>query len=127
MKVTVDHIILAYAFRYALGRRTASVSDVIEAIYENLENIPSHILKVMNREIQEADLVDGLGDQCDKDNWLDLQKVLEKYVASNKGELCEWKHASALGMEISSCGAIWAKRSEDINYCPKCGKKIQEA
>ena len=39
MEANVDSVILVYAFRYALGRQTGAVIDIIDSIISNLDNI----------------------------------------------------------------------------------------
>ena len=52
--IQVDQNILIYAFRYALGRMSYSVSDVVEAIKENWDKINENAKNIITKEIQEA-------------------------------------------------------------------------
>ena len=67
--------ILFYAFRYALGRRTAAPSIVGEEIIKNIDNISAYGREKMIREIDEHNC---LGDKCDEETWLAVKEALKK-------------------------------------------------
>lgn len=134
MKVIVDHIILAYAFRYALGRRTSSAHDVSEAIIENLDKIPKYILEIMNGEIREAAAEGMLGDNCDEQAWKELSIAIEEKLSPIRlsEKVCVWTKLRSAQAHLSTCGLLLhttegTLKEKDLNHCPKCGNKIQEA
>ncbi len=47
MSIKVESVILVYAFRYALGRQTGAVIDVIDSILSNLNNIEEKYKTIM--------------------------------------------------------------------------------
>lgn len=47
MSIKVESVILVYAFRYALGRQTGAVIDVIDGILSNLDNIEEKYKTIM--------------------------------------------------------------------------------
>ena len=63
-----EHI-LFYAFRYALGRKTYSVSDVSDTIIANWEELSEIIKRLIQKEIQEAIDEDCAGMECDIQSW----------------------------------------------------------
>ncbi len=67
--------ILIYAFRYALGRRTYAVSDVVEALIENWDSLDKYSKELIKKEIKLHEKCYGnLGMECDKEQWY---KILE--------------------------------------------------
>lgn len=65
-------VILTYAARYALGRRTSAAHDVEEAIAANLDAFRHDhgCREALIRDIKEAHGRDALGDQVDREAWL---------------------------------------------------------
>lgn len=74
MTVNVPEEILFYAFRYALGRRTYAVSDVVDAILKQWPAITDKTINMMKKEIEEAIDKGHAGDFCDVQEW---RKILE--------------------------------------------------
>lgn len=70
---------LLSAERYALGRRTYIVDWTCEFIRNNLHLILEKDKKVMIRDIKQQEEY-GYGDECDKEDWLRLLKILEADV-----------------------------------------------
>lgn len=71
------------AFRYALGRSTYIVSDVIEDIEKNINDIDSGYLRTIKEEIEEAIKNNNVGMDIDKKQWENLlckinQKLKER-------------------------------------------------
>ena len=68
---------LVSSVRYALGRSTYIVNWTCEFISSNL-----HLITVKDRQVMIRDIKDqekfGYGDDCDKTDWLNLLKILEK-------------------------------------------------
>ena len=73
---------LLSAERYALGRRTYIVDWTCEFIRNNLHLILEKDKKVMIRDIKQQEEY-GYGDECDKEDWLRLLKILEADVNAN--------------------------------------------
>jgi hypothetical protein len=74
--MVIDEDILFYAFRYALGRSTYVVSDVVLAILRNWKELGEDAKQLMKKEILEYRERNGLcGMQMDDDEW---QKILDK-------------------------------------------------
>lgn len=65
---------LLSAERYALGRRTYIVDWTCGFIRNNLHLLTEKDKRVMIRDIENPI---SYGDECDKENWLRLLKVLE--------------------------------------------------
>lgn len=63
-----------YAFRYALGRKTYVVSEVVAYLNNNWFKLDSVIRKQIQNEIKEAIEKDEAGMEVDKKDW---KKVLE--------------------------------------------------
>ncbi len=61
--------ILIYAFRYALGRMSYSVSTVRDEIVRNWRNLSEADRKLYQREIQEAIDHGAAGMECDARTW----------------------------------------------------------
>ena len=73
-KIIVDTHTLFFAFRYALGRKSAAPSIVMTAIIRNIEKLDDIELK---RYIKEIETCENYGMDSDKENWLNLKKDLE--------------------------------------------------
>jgi hypothetical protein len=69
VKISVNSCIIVYAFRYALGRMTYAVSDVIDVIEANIKDIPKNDILLMIKEISEAKF---LGMSMDRIEWFKL-------------------------------------------------------
>jgi hypothetical protein len=76
MEIVTTEDILFFAFRYALGRRTAAVSIVAGELINNANRLtPSTRLQVV-KEIDEMSTQDGLGAACDRENWEQVRQAL---------------------------------------------------
>lgn len=73
---------LLSAERYALGRRTYIVQWTCEFIGNNLHLLTEKDKQVMIRNIKQQKEY-GYGDECDKEDWLRLLKILEADVNAN--------------------------------------------
>ena len=67
---------LLSAERYALGRRTYIVDWTCKFISNNLHLLSDKDKHVMIRDIKYQEKL-GYGDECDKEDWLRLLKILE--------------------------------------------------
>ena len=73
--INVSENILIYAFRYALGRKTYAVSDVVEMLETNWDLLSEYARKEIKYEIKEYKRIyESIGHACDEVQWL---KVLE--------------------------------------------------
>ena len=68
--------VLLSAERYALGRRTYIVDWTCKFISNNLHLLSDKDKHVMIRDIKYQEKL-GYGDECDKEDWLRLLKILE--------------------------------------------------
>lgn len=73
-EIVVDTHTLFFAFKYALGRKSAAPSIVMTAIIKNMEKLNDVELKRYIKEIEECK---DYGLDTDKENWLNLKKDLE--------------------------------------------------
>ncbi len=71
--------LLLCSFRYALGRRTAMVSTVVEYLIEDWGWLKPWAQLKVQREIEEAFERGGGGDRCDVVEW---QRILDLEVGS---------------------------------------------
>ncbi len=68
--------LIFWAFRYTLGRRTYSVSDVSEAIVKFWPRIQHQTKALIRKEIMAArDVYGGLGDKCDESRWMAIMEL----------------------------------------------------
>ncbi len=73
--IKVSELTLLASFRYALGRRTYIVSEVIDNILLNWDNLSEKLKLNVKEEIQEAIKNNNFGDQLDLQRW---SKISEK-------------------------------------------------
>ena len=67
--LTVSEDLLVYAFRYALGRRTGAVHDVVETILSVWTRLDPYTQSQMVREIESAINRGDAGAECDVAEW----------------------------------------------------------
>lgn len=72
----VSENILVYAFRYALGRRTGAVIDVVEELLRHWHRLAPYTQTQIADEITRAIGRRDAGAQCDEDEW---RKVLARH------------------------------------------------
>ena len=60
---------IIYAFRYALGRMTYSVQTMVRIIDNNWDNLSKSDRELIQSEISFAISCEGIGMQCDKEQW----------------------------------------------------------
>jgi hypothetical protein len=58
-----------WAFRYALGRRTGAVDDVVVHLLKFWGKLTPYTRNQIKREIDQAIKEDRAGDKCDVQNW----------------------------------------------------------
>lgn len=75
-----DEDILFYAFRYALGRKTGVVSQMVGIIITRWKDISAYKREMMKHEIQHAIAMGTAGMDCDIEEW---KKILQ-LVADEK-------------------------------------------
>ena len=76
-KFVVDENIIMWAFRYALGRRTYAVSDVVEVLINIWDKLKVFTQKKIQLEIREAINQKRAGMDCDIKQW---KKILDLKV-----------------------------------------------
>jgi hypothetical protein len=70
--------ILFWAFRYALGRSTYAVDDVVSAIRGNYEHLDVHFrAKIVSEINEQIDAFGKIGMECDMNQWLHLSSMLD--------------------------------------------------
>jgi len=66
--------IIFYAFRYCLGRKTYVVSDMVEFLQENWNELSQKTKMMIQGEIKTAIKEDNFGMEIDKKEWENLLK-----------------------------------------------------
>lgn len=98
--IKVDEDILFYAFRYALGRATYAVSDVVEALILVEPKLSWRTKEQIANEIEKAHNEDNLGHDCDKELWLYVRNLYTPSrrftVEANLFQSDEWVKAEAV-------------------------------
>ncbi len=74
-KITVKPEILIYSFRYALGRMTYCVNDVVEALKNNWEHLDKRDKELILKEVKIAIYNNNIGMNMDKKLWEDILKL----------------------------------------------------
>lgn len=67
--IKISEPTLMASFRYALGRKTYIVSEVVENILKNWNQLSEKIKINMRKEIKDATDNDNIGDQIDLEQW----------------------------------------------------------
>ena len=77
MKIQCDRdvIVLLCAFRYALGRSTYVVCDIVCEIEDNWDDIPIHTKNLIQSEIKFAIDENRAGMECDRIAWQRILKL----------------------------------------------------
>lgn len=70
----VSENMIMWAFRYALGRRTGAVTDVVDHLKENWWKLKLFTQDQIKDEIKRAIELETAGDNCDVVSW---QEILE--------------------------------------------------
>ncbi len=78
----VNEEMVMYAFRYALGRKTYSVSTVSDYLIDFWGRLKPHTKEQIIREIETAIERNEAGMECDVNAWKDVL-LLEKAVGGN--------------------------------------------
>lgn len=73
-EIIVDSEVLFYAFRYALGRKTYVVNDVVRALREHWTTMKVNEQRLIHKEILEAIKENNAGMDCDITEW---KRILE--------------------------------------------------
>ena len=79
----VNENIIMYAFRYALGRKTYSVSEVADLLIENWHRFKPHTKEQIIREIEGAIERNEAGMEIDINEWKRIL-LLEEATKENK-------------------------------------------
>ena len=73
-EIKVSELTLVASFRYALGRRSYIVAEVVENILNNWQNLSEKIKTNIKEEIDEAVSSNSFGDQTDLDLWNKIKR-----------------------------------------------------
>lgn len=83
MQININELdfnsLIICAFRYALGRMTYTPNIISKIIQNNLEKLNNQTINLIIKELEEAEKIEDLGMECDKDVWLTLKERLKKY------------------------------------------------
>ena len=71
-----EQSIYFYAMRYMLGRMSAGVSEVCTELIDKSKEFSPDLRTKMAREITKAIYFDEIGMACDRDNWIEVIKIL---------------------------------------------------
>lgn len=74
-KFLVSENTLMWAFRYALGRRTGAVDDVIGTLKTHWSKLEPFTRTQIKEEIQRAIDMDMAGAECDIESWKGVMKL----------------------------------------------------
>lgn len=77
----VNENMIMWSFRYALGRRTGAVTDVVETLKRIWKELEPFTQQQIREEIQNALRVNSAGDTCDIVQW---QKILKLSIKTLK-------------------------------------------
>ena len=91
-KTDFNEDITFYAFRYALGRMTYAVKDVVDYLIENWGKISTKTKELIIKEIDRAIIEGKSGMDCDTEQW---QRVIDKVKQVNNSPL----KAKAIGTQ----------------------------
>jgi len=70
MKIKDEQLLVMMAFRYALGRKTYVVSNIVDLILDSWDEFSRQRQDQLKREILEhEELYGNLGHECDKKCW----------------------------------------------------------
>lgn len=72
--IKVSELTLVASFRYALGRQTYIVSEVVENIMANWQILSQNTKDKIKEEIEEASKNNSIGHEMDKEQW---NKIIE--------------------------------------------------
>lgn len=73
-----------FAFRYCLGRETYVVDDFIQEATRLIREIWTQHLKLMEKEITDAERKNRLGDPFDAQNWRTLRIRIQKELINRE-------------------------------------------
>jgi hypothetical protein len=71
----VTENMIFWAFRYALGRKTGAVTDVVDHIKFHWKNFEPHTREQIKEEITQAIKNDNAGGDCDVRQWEEILKI----------------------------------------------------
>ncbi|MDD3324229.1 MAG: hypothetical protein PHN38_03800 [Sulfurospirillaceae bacterium] len=75
--IKVSELTLLASFRYALGRQTYIVSEVVENILTNWQILSQNTKNKMKTEIEEAIENNSIGHDIDKEQWYKIIELLK--------------------------------------------------
>ncbi len=72
---SVNENYIMWGFRYALGRRTGAVSDVVNTLKRVWKDITPFTQDQIKQEIELAISRDEAGDECDIERWEEISQL----------------------------------------------------
>jgi len=72
------HLVTLAAFRYALGRSTYIVSEMVQWIMENWKYIQPETKQIIIEETEAAIKIGSCGEECDQKEWERLLEFMNK-------------------------------------------------
>lgn len=81
IELIISEDMLFYAFRYCLGRMTGAVSECVQYIIFNWNNLKPYTQEMIQNEIRDAITKNWAGRNCDIKEW---NKILELKIKENK-------------------------------------------
>ncbi len=91
-KLNLSEDILFMAFRYALGRTTYVVSEIVETLTEQWDNLSHSTQLLIISEIKDAIDSDNAGHEMDKSKWMEvynLQRISKERFDQGKIEFAK--------------------------------------
>lgn len=74
-QIVVCQDIVFFAFRYALGRKTYAVGEVVEELVRVWSQLDPRLQRQIKHEITEALILDRAGMKCDIESWNKVLKL----------------------------------------------------
>jgi len=76
MKFKVSEDMLMWAFRYALGRCTGAITDVVEHLKMHWKKLRPFTQRQIKNEIHTAITMARAGDKCDIERWGEISDLV---------------------------------------------------
>ena len=118
--------LIMFAFRYALGRRSAAPSIMVDIIraQDVLKTLHDDTLRRIHKEIMEALDTGAAGDPCDEKEWQELADVLESELLKRGGN-----DITGVNTRCSTCLSIphyCVSDGAERTICSGCYKQTKD-
>lgn len=82
IKINKDDLqsLIIYAQRYTIGRMTYAPNDVKNIILKHLDDLSLGAIQIIIDDIEREQEYDRLGEECDKQMWLNLLEILKDEI-----------------------------------------------